>query len=154
MEYYEAQPFMVEICRAMLEAYHPHLDGIRIAIVCREKAAKKHGKTIGADTSIPTAKLMPLFKEKYDIVICIALDVWDQLTMDQRQALIDHESCHCAVNPETGAFELRGHDLEEFAEIVARHGMWRNDGTEEAMKQALLFRRETQVDAPKLGETA
>jgi hypothetical protein len=50
--------------------------------------------------------------------------VWNLFNDAQRAALIDHELCHFRKNKETGAYDARGHDLEEFNEIVERHGIW------------------------------
>ena len=53
---------------------------------------------------------------------------WYDLSDEQKAALIDHELCHCAVDfPEEKdepMLYMRGHDIEEFEEVVARHGMW------------------------------
>lgn len=38
--------------------------------------------------------------------------------------IITH-NCHCGVHRETGAVYTRDHSLEEFTEILRRHGMWR-----------------------------
>ena len=54
------------------------------------------------------------------------------------RALIDHELCHCSVSldsdneikrDENGRpiYRIRKHDLEEFQEIVHRHGLYKND---------------------------
>jgi hypothetical protein len=50
--------------------------------------------------------------------------VWLQLTPEQRIALVDHGLAHCERDPETGAWTLRDHDVEEFSEIVGRWGLW------------------------------
>lgn len=62
-------------------------------------------------------------------LISIWYEGWVNMTPEQRRALIDHELCHCIVeeDEETGNTKLgmRGHDIEEFNEIVSRHGFWR-----------------------------
>ena len=65
-----------------------------------------------------------------DYVMIVNRVEWKGFSDDQRRALVDHELCHCLV--ETGEdgelkFKIRGHDLEEFKEIVERHGMWQPD---------------------------
>ena len=55
-----------------------------------------------------------------------------------KYALIDHEMCHAApvVNKEGKhkkderdryVWRMRDHDIEEFHEIVKRHGIWKRD---------------------------
>jgi Putative phage metallopeptidase len=73
-------------------------------------------------------------------LIELPLDVWNALPADSREALLDHELCHCLVDedPQTGALKpkLAGHDLEEFVAVVRRHGLWKPDV--EAMAKAAL----------------
>jgi hypothetical protein len=63
-------------------------------------------------------------------VIEISFDTWQGLTEAQRVALVDHELCHCRVDfdDKTGEQKLStvGHDVEEFACVVERHGLWSN----------------------------
>jgi len=43
-------------------------------------------------------------------------------------ALLDHELCHCGTSKNAKGepvYYLRRHDLEEFEEVVRRHGLWR-----------------------------
>jgi hypothetical protein len=76
----------------------------------------------------------------FDIVILISRPWWqDEFTQDaQRDALLDHELTHAVlaldaygdpVVDETGRrmYRIRRHDVEEFGEIVARHGLWKRD---------------------------
>lgn len=68
-------------------------------------------------------------------VIEIASDMWGTddelgnrfgLSDAQRVALVDHELCHCTVN-EDGVPTLLHHDVEEFGQVVERHGLWKPD---------------------------
>jgi hypothetical protein len=47
----------------------------------------------------------------------------------EREALIDHELCHMKYNTgdEASTYSLREHDIQEFAAIIARHGLWDED---------------------------
>ena len=59
-------------------------------------------------------------------VIEISHNTWIGLDDAQRRALVDHELCHCVLEEtEDGeVLSIRGHDFEEFAEIIQRHGLW------------------------------
>lgn len=59
--------------------------------------------------------------------VVIAKPVWDILDEKQRLALVDHELCHFDLDEEKGTPVLRSHDVEEFGEIVKRHGLWRDE---------------------------
>jgi len=136
MKYTRATSNMMSIVKRIVSVHHRRLDGAKIAVVCREKAAKTHGRTIMATASKPPPGLKPLLDDDYSFVITIAADTWNTLTPAQRKALIDHELCHCVFKEDKPA--MRGHDLEEFGEIVERHGFWRKDEGEEVIQQGLL----------------
>lgn len=67
-------------------------------------------------------------------VMEISLDTWGEdidgvrwgLSDEQRVALVDHELCHFQVT-EDGEPKLRSHTVEEFADVVKRHGLWKPD---------------------------
>ena len=96
----------------------------------------------------------------YDFVILLHKEFWQNpaVSNEQRAALLDHELCHAAVKHDrlTGepledergrtVYRLRGHDLEEFACIAERHGLWKRDL--ERFDQAL--RRHQQGEQSKL----
>jgi hypothetical protein len=77
----------------------------------------------------------------FDFVILLNRDWWlhPRTTEAQRAAVLDHECCHMAIaiDKETGeplyddrgrnVFRIRKHSIEEFTEIVDRHGIYKND---------------------------
>lgn len=125
------------IAETLIPQHHPHLVGARIEYVFRDKHQKRNGKIV-AGTARKVSGLNaflaakpPSFGGLDFFVIVFALDVWMAISDAQRVALVDHELCHCwrETNDETGEWDLsiRGHDIEEFAEIVYRHGLWSED---------------------------
>lgn len=105
----------------------------RTAFLARPGGLEIHGDTgeivtLTADSDKPTEPI-PFFE------IEIALDTWGGtdrfgerwgLTDAQRIALIDHELCHCEVDDD-GNLYARPHSIEEFTEIIERHGLWKGD---------------------------
>ena len=95
----------------------------------------------------------------YDFVILLNKEVWDnpEFTVDKKKALIDHELCHAAPaeDAETGeqkvdekgrfVWRIRKHDIEEFREIVQRHGCYKNDL--EKFAEALLASKQGKLIA-------
>ena len=76
----------------------------------------------------------------FAFVIVLNRDFWlDTRTSNaQRRALLDHELCHCEValdenqEPRRDArdrivYRTRKHDIEEFSDIVRRHGIYRHE---------------------------
>lgn len=67
---------------------------------------------------------------------------WDRLTAAGQEALVDHELCHLGWQENSkGVMRrvIRGHSVEEFNEIVRRHGLWKPD-LKEFAKQLTLTR--------------
>lgn len=128
------------IATGLIPAHHPHLEGIRIEYVFRDTAAKKAGKEVwgtarkvsGLNAYLAaTGDEVPVDTDVEDLfVIEIAEDIWAKLNDRQRRALVDHELCHCGITVDDAgevSLTMIGHDLEEFASIVERHGLWRAD---------------------------
>lgn len=64
-----------------------------------------------------------------DFVLVFNRAEWSGLSPEKRSALVDHELCHCVLREKssktgrvTKTWGLRGHDIEEFQDIVRRHG--------------------------------
>ncbi len=81
-----------------------------------------HGRQKGGVASKAGGKLA--FLTGHDFTIDISHTVWLRLTGEQKIALLDHELAHCDRDPESGAWTMRAHDVEEFSEIVGRWGLW------------------------------
>lgn len=109
---------------------------------------------------------------EFDFIILLNKDFWQGFaTKDtHRAALIDHELCHAApaldkfghqLEDERGrkVWRTRKHDIEEFAEIVERHGTYKRDLEEfhrcairGVQQQILLAEQETheQEEQPRI----
>jgi hypothetical protein len=125
-----------EILDRLREAHHAHLSEARIALVWAKGVKEdKDGKlTLGE-----ARKASDLSREfsDHDLVILLNQDAWLDLTPAQREALVDHELMHFAVAKKEGSpvrdergrlcYRLRQHDVEEFRDIVARHGLYKGD---------------------------
>ncbi len=138
MTSYSAAPVVERIAEKLIAAHHQHLATVPIRYVWRDKAARSKGNIVlGKARKISGlgAHLVHLVRDDEPpdevefFVIEIAADVWPKLNETQRTALVDHELCHLGVEiPEQDQerkLVLRGHDLEEFAAVVQRHGLWR-----------------------------
>lgn len=128
-----------EMLRALVASYRPDLVDTRIALAwCTSWKPDPDGRvTIGK-----CRKASDLDRElmEFDFIILLSKDFWLDLkvTDAQRRALLDHELMHAAVKigengePEEDAkgrtvYRVRKHDIEEFADTVRRHGIYRGD---------------------------
>lgn len=133
-----------EIARELIPEIHSHLVNTQIEYVFRSQATKKNGKPVlgkarvigGLDAYLAKAPDGAKF-----FVVEIAADFWKGLKPEQQKALVDHELAHCWVNEDTGKLQILPHDLEEFADIVRRHGLVGEDirHFSKAIQMALPF---------------
>lgn len=127
-----------KLLRAVVKAHHTTLDGAEIALVY------EHGIKPDCDGHLVwgrAKKVSPLeqsFRE-HDFTIILNAEVWATLPAAAKRALLDHELCHCGVKTDDAGeptFYMRKHDLEEFEDVVRRHGLWRS-GVEDFVQKAL-----------------
>lgn len=136
---YEVNQQAENIAAHLIKPHHPHLIGLKIAYLFKQKPEgqakpkkRKAAKAPRAGKKVTLAKacLVPkkygeLLAKDYKFVIEFDHARWDELGLEQQEALVDHELCHCGSDAD-GVY-LKHHDLEEFRAIVERHGMWKSD---------------------------
>lgn len=123
----------------LIGAHHPELAEAKIDLAWRFGFKEdKDGRLVLGRCK----KCSDLDREAHDLDFIIILnhEFWNnaQTSDAQRAALLDHELCHAAVSlDEQGeekqdehgryVYRVRKHDVEEFREIVERHGIWKQD---------------------------
>ena len=149
-------PDVEKVAEELIPLYHHHLIdySMRVDYVFTDKAP-----VIGGQVKAGTMRKVSGFNaflggsEDCDpfFVMTIHKDAWDEMTPKQRLALVDHELCHAAAeakqqkddgdgnsdmetdNPVKAS--IRPHDVEEFFDVVRRHGIW-NEGVRYFVKAA------------------
>ena len=134
------------VMEQLVTEHHSHLKDVKIAIAWR------FGWNANADglmTMGRAKKCTDLDKQlaEYDFVILLNHEAWNKggLNEKQRLALVDHELCHCEVVTDSNGdpkydeegrrvCRIRKHDIEEFQDVVARHGLYSHDLAEFAKK--------------------
>lgn len=155
---YSPAPEVEKIAGKLIHNHHGHLSSVRIEYVFSDKTAKRKGKPIwgearlisgissflaGNNPTLDQVEEASVEESPVDdgfFTVIISKPVFDSLPVSHREALIDHQLCHCRAGlkkPKGGGeaktyLSLASHDVEEFTEIVERHGLW----TEEAKKFA------------------
>lgn len=137
---YAPAPEIKEIAESLIASIPDHADlaPIRVEYIFRDVATRRGGRAVLAKAR--HIKGLPAFlarKRRHDgdfFVLEVAADTWNSLDSDKRHALIDHELCHFHVAsadpPEAPDINLVHHDIEEFAGVIRRHGLWAADITE------------------------
>lgn len=115
---------VLEIAHNIIVEHHPLLLNFNIGFIFRSEVGTAGGKIVLVQALKVSAKLAPVLD--LDALIGIAEDVWYSLKPESKRALIDHELCHLSVSPD-GSLSIRGHDIEEFNEIIERYGFWNTD---------------------------
>jgi hypothetical protein len=115
----------------LIPTYHPELATARIRYVFCDKAGMKGGKPVNGKVRKISGVLEYLLD--VDFLMEVGLDRWNEMTAEQRTALVDHllECCWGEEDEEdAGApmkWTLREPDVREFSSILRRHGAWNDD---------------------------
>jgi hypothetical protein len=128
------EPYLV--LAKLRESHHTHLDEARIAMVWRKDINPDRDNRIVLGWAKKATDLSREFSD-FDLVILLNRDAWNDLTLAQRTALVDHELCHFALVTKDGepvrdergrlCYRLKKHDLEEFRDVISRHGLYLDD---------------------------
>ncbi len=127
-----------EFAERIIDQHHPHLQDAKDKVGYFFKYgssdwAGKCKKCTAFEREI-TGKMFLIFVNK---------DAWSHMDLTQREALVDHELCHIkrasspridsttneviqdwAIADEPESWSTRDHDIEEFSDVVNRHGLW------------------------------
>lgn len=170
MAAWKEAPDVKEIAETLIFDHHAHLelffDSMRF--VFRDEAQKKNGKNIAGKahkigalpaylaqsikdvprkTQLPEREIdghffpateVESFEAPEFFLMEIAADIWEYLEPWQRVALVDHELYGVKLG-------IRAHDIEEFIEVLVRHGRWDKDLSE--FGNALQMRLDLEADA-------
>lgn len=137
---YRPAPEVAAIAEKLIEQYHQHIKdfNVRVEYVFQDKIQMKGDNEVwGTCRKITNLNAYLASNEQSSgdpfFVISIAEPVWEILPEKERMALVDHELCHTAAEYQEKDDEepvvklaIKPHDMEEFACIVRRHGMWRD----------------------------
>lgn len=150
-----------DMMRELIVQHHPELVEAQICLFWR------YGIKPNKDGQIQLGqckKISDFDRElsDYDFAIVLNHDFWfDAETTDvHRRALLDHELCHAApvyedpdasnpvqrrtestmVHEARLCWRIRKHDVEEFSEIIERHGLWTHEL--QRMARKILAREE------------
>lgn len=139
-DYFEVDQEVIDTARMIMQQYLPDLLNAKIGFIFRSEAPKQNGRvTLGKAQKVSSKDRM---FNNLDFIIWIAEDTWEELSPLQRRALVHHELLHCRFLE--GEASMRGHDVEEFWEIIQRYGFWSKSlqngvpAMEKAMEQMKL----------------
>lgn len=138
-DFFDKADSVEEIAKELIPKYHTHLINSRIAYLFKNKELKKAGKTViaTANKCSPKEQALKAYdgEDPFDFVIIVSYPIWNKLNEHQKEAIIDHELCHCWVEEIESDSEEAGdkknkilaHDYEEFGSVLDRHGTYLPD---------------------------
>jgi hypothetical protein len=154
---------MYELLDELVSKHHEHLKGARIALAWhlgwKPDVDGRH--TLGkCKKASDLDRELARGENAWDFVIMLDSSWWNNTNVPQahRRALLDHELCHAQqkLNPRTAEQEedergrkiwrTRKHDIEEFSEVVRRHGCYKSEleqfyrDLQQGTRQAELFK--------------
>lgn len=123
------------IAEELIAECHPHLKEANILYLFTNQKRKRCDKVV-----LGTAQKLSALQRylsgangatECDFIILFGRREWADLDDAQRRALVDHELCHCVRvkydDDGDPVWGLRAHDVEEFREVIERHGLWKSD---------------------------
>jgi len=116
------------IAQTLIPNYHAELATARMRYVFAEKASMKAGVPVAGKSRKMSG--VAEFLTDTDFVIEVALDIWNEMTGEQRIALVDHLLEYCTGEEDeedAGApmkWKMREPDVKEFGTILRRQGAW------------------------------
>lgn len=138
------------LAQTLIPNYHSELATARIRYVFVDKASMKAGKPVAGKAKKITGAME--FLTDCDFVVEVAGDLWNEMTSEQRTALVDHLLEYCTGEEDeedAGAamkWTLREPDIKEFDTILRRHGAWN-----ESLASFVSVAR--QIDLPEIIES-
>lgn len=110
---------------------HWHLKDCNILWLFQDKGRLKNGYSINR-----VSKLWNHISG-FDVVIKITVEAWDNYKADQHEsAFVDHMLSHIELT-EKEAYKINHPPVQEFLEVVNRHGAWRQPVSDMAKTPSL-----------------
>lgn len=123
--WFDDAPSAAEIARELIEDHHGHLRQALTRFVFRHSTNwSRQGEVVLGSARRPGSLEVFLSGHELDFVIVLNYGTWLAMTPGQQKAEVDHELSHCGRN-EKDEWCLWPHDVEEFAAVIDRHGLWR-----------------------------
>lgn len=114
-----APPDIEQTVGRLISAHFANLAGARLLLLARDSALQADG----GQFAVAAAGTDPEATE-FDYVLWFAWDVWQVLSVVDRDALVFHELTHCDRDEQTGQPIIKEHDAGVFNTELELYGMW------------------------------
>lgn len=137
MYYSECPPDVRAIADKIIKDHRPDLANLNIQYIFRPEASISNTKVIAGRCIRVDDRNWLL--HQFDVLIELAQDIWGQANDEFKVALVDHELGHIGIvrdkdgevafDEGSGRVKIRmnHHDIEEFEDVLQRHGAYHKD---------------------------
>lgn len=138
---FENSPEVEEMAHKLIAEHHKRLADANIGYLIRTGAWTVHGDERLGNTEKCSSKYRHL--TGFDFTITVNQSIWNMMQPNEKSALVDHLLSHCGKNENGWCYW--NHDVEDFAAVVRRHGLWQEgvrkyaEAAAEASRQLTLF---------------
>lgn len=112
----------------IVELFYPLLQGCTIRVAYQSKNFPDRSRTVARIYKVTGWRAWLWDRADGEpeafFLIIVAVPNWITLEPRAQIAVLDHEVCHIEYNEETDSLALRDHSIEEFPEVVERHGAY------------------------------
>lgn len=130
---YDKAPEVLKMLTEIINKYHPDLKTAKFYCLFRDEPQMVKGKAVFAQVKKFPAEWIHAVGH-HDFLLMVHDWAWNKASLALKQYVLDHEASHCCLkrvihkDPDTGEiyeaeFGLVGHDHEDFAVVVQRHGL-------------------------------
>jgi hypothetical protein len=130
-------PEPYQLLKQMRKENHADISEARIALAWRHRVKSDKDGILKLGQCVKNTGVHRELAD-YDFIIVLNKSAWDGFTKDQKLALLDHELCHIMPSEDKNGngqqddrgrklFRTRRHDIEEFSDVVRRHGLYKKD---------------------------
>jgi hypothetical protein len=144
----------------LVEKHHAHLAEAKIALAWKIDWQPNTDGQVTLGMCKKASDLDRLFHD-FDFIILLNREYWPSFTAGQQLAILDHELSHADVkrgddgevqrdDQDRTVYRCRKHDLEEFRDVVTRHGLYRTDL--EDFARAIEQAKKTPLFGPVAGQ--
>lgn len=127
-EYWKAEQEVVDMANGLIQEHHPYVSELNICYLFRSKHGKRAGKIVAGSCKKENGRAKLL--HGFDFIVTIAADIFQEMTSEQREALLLHELLHigCSENKEGEMeFRIQPHDFSGFKKVIELYGLWSED---------------------------
>jgi len=130
-------PEPYQLLKQMRKENHSDVSEARIALAWRHRVKSDKDGILKLGQCVRNSGVHRELAD-YDFIIVLNKSAWDEFTKEQKLALLDHELCHIMPSEDKNGehqqddhgrklFRTRRHDIEEFSDVVRRHGLYKKD---------------------------